>query len=83
MKNGKKFLFAIPIIMIFLFFYMQGGCTTSMTKLAMLKNAEKSPIAFTNVTVVPMDAERLVSDQTVIIEDGIIQDIGTHQCHSY
>lgn len=33
--------------------------------------------AFTNVTVLPMDSERMLSDQTVIVEDGEITAMGT------
>jgi imidazolonepropionase-like amidohydrolase/pimeloyl-ACP methyl ester carboxylesterase len=34
------------------------------------------PIAFTNVNVIPMDRERVLPNQTVLIRDGIIVDIG-------
>ena len=34
------------------------------------------PIAVTHVTVVPMDDNRLLPDQTVIIEDGLIKTLG-------
>lgn len=34
-------------------------------------------IAFTNVNVIPMDEERVLSDQTVIIRDGRISKIGS------
>jgi len=33
-------------------------------------------IAFTNVNVIPMDQERVISDQTVIVTDGRISNIG-------
>jgi imidazolonepropionase-like amidohydrolase len=38
--------------------------------------AQGSAIAFTNVTLVPMDSERLVPGQTVVVSDGRIQAIG-------
>ena len=36
----------------------------------------KGPIAFVNVTVIPMDEERLVQGQTVIVKDGAITQMG-------
>jgi imidazolonepropionase-like amidohydrolase len=33
-------------------------------------------IAITNVNIIPMDTERVIEDQTVIIENGIIKEIG-------
>ena len=41
-----------------------------------LAQTAPSPIAFVNVTVVPMDRERLIPGQTVIVSDGRIQAIG-------
>lgn len=42
-----------------------------------LVSAEPSqPIAFVNVTVVPMDRERVLTYQTVVVEDGVISAIG-------
>ena len=41
--------------------------------------AQSTPIAITNVTVLPMDAERTLSDQTVIIRDGRIVSVGPSQ----
>ena len=32
--------------------------------------------AFTNVTVIPMDGERVLPDQTVIVVDGVITEVG-------
>ena len=40
-------------------------------------NATKAPItAFVNVNVVPMDRERVIEKQTVIVRDGRIAEIG-------
>ncbi len=38
--------------------------------------AVAQPVAFTGVNVVPMDAERVLRDQTVLVEDGHIAAIG-------
>ncbi len=35
-----------------------------------------SVVAFTNVTVIPMDSERVIANQTVVVTDGIITAIG-------
>src|SRR5262249_12049055 len=38
--------------------------------------AKPRPVAFTHVNVVPMDTERLLADQTVIVDKGAIKTIG-------
>lgn len=38
--------------------------------------AQKNQTAFINVNVIPMDKERVLSDQTVVVSDGIITEIG-------
>lgn len=37
---------------------------------------QTQPVAFTNVQVIPMDRQRVLEDQTVLVSDGIIQRIG-------
>jgi len=39
-------------------------------------SAPAAPIAITNVTVLPMDGERTLADQTVIVEGGRIRSVG-------
>ena len=34
---------------------------------------ESAPVAFVNVNVVPMDRERILEDQTVVVRDGAIE----------
>ncbi len=43
---------------------------------AQLKTQEKSAVAFVNVTVIPMDKERVLENQTVIVRNGVIAEIG-------
>ncbi|HEX6059767.1 MAG TPA: amidohydrolase family protein [Gemmatimonadaceae bacterium] len=38
--------------------------------------AASSVVAFTNVNVVPMDADRVLADQTVVVRDGRIAEVG-------
>ncbi len=38
--------------------------------------AQNKPTAFTNVNVIPMDKERVLANQTVLVQDGIIVEIG-------
>ena len=38
--------------------------------------AEPGTIAFTNVNVLPMDSEGVVADQTVVVLDGVITEVG-------
>lgn len=38
--------------------------------------ANESTVAFINVNVIPMDSERILEGQTVLIENGIIKEIG-------
>ncbi|CAN5848412.1 hypothetical protein BH20ACI4_BH20ACI4_23210 [soil metagenome] len=40
------------------------------------QNISAQSVAFTNVNVVPMDKERVLQNQTVLIKDGIIAEIG-------
>ena len=37
---------------------------------------ENSPVAFVNVNVVPMDSERILENQTVIVRENVIETIG-------
>lgn len=39
-------------------------------------SAQSAPIAITNVSVLPMDSERMLRDQTVIVRDGKIVTVG-------
>ena len=41
--------------------------------------AQPKPVAIVDVTVVPMDRERLVERQTVVVQDGRITDVGPSQ----
>jgi hypothetical protein len=41
-----------------------------------LARQKPPPVAFTGVTVIPMDRERVLKNQTVIVRDGRIADIG-------
>lgn len=58
----------------------------SMTRLALILlfgflslQAQQKPIAIVDVTVVPMDRERLVEHQTVVVQDGRITALGASQ----
>src|SRR6185369_1368684 len=44
--------------------------------LATLASVSAQTVAFTNVTVIPMDRERLLANQTVVIKNGVIAEIG-------
>ena len=37
---------------------------------------QPSVAAFVNVTVIPMDGERLLSNHTVVVRDGAVADLG-------
>ena len=41
-----------------------------------IRSIESRPIAFVNVNVIPMDRERVLKDQTVVIRNGVISEIG-------
>src|SRR4029079_18933085 len=38
--------------------------------------ASAQTVAFTNVNVIPMDRERVLANQTVVIKNGLISEIG-------
>jgi adenine deaminase len=59
-KMMKRLVFALLIIAVF--------------KISL--SAQTQTIAFTNVNVIPMDKEQVLSDQTVLVRDGWIVDIG-------
>ena len=40
------------------------------------KNSATGTVAFVNVNVIPMDKERVMRDQTVIVRDGVVSEIG-------
>ena len=46
--------------------------------LALYGSAAQSgvPLAFTNVSVVPMDSQRILADHTVIVTNGRVTDVG-------
>ncbi|MBM3145435.1 MAG: amidohydrolase family protein [Chloroflexi bacterium] len=43
-----------------------------------LKN-DNNLVAFTHVNVIPMDSERVLEDQTVIVRDGVIESLGSSE----
>jgi hypothetical protein len=43
---------------------------------AIAQNAGKQVTAFVNVNVIPMDRERVLKDQTVVVRDGRIAELG-------
>ena len=57
-------------ISIFLFLFLLAG------EIAPAQTNKASTIAFVNVNVIPMDHERVLRNQTVIVRNGIISDIG-------
>jgi imidazolonepropionase-like amidohydrolase len=60
----------VILIPILIFALISSGCTSSQrTKAANI-------FAFVNVALVPMDSERVLENQTVIIRDGLITEIG-------
>lgn len=45
--------------------------------IALAQMGDKSTLAFTHVTVIPMDEERILPDQTVVVNEGRIMAIGS------
>jgi imidazolonepropionase-like amidohydrolase len=43
---------------------------------AALASVSAQTVAFTNVSVIPMDRERVLANQTVVIKKGLIAEIG-------
>ncbi|HSB12441.1 MAG TPA: amidohydrolase family protein [Blastocatellia bacterium] len=69
---------ALPVA----FLYFAGDTQNSATGPAMSEEAkqlqakQKQVVAFINVNVVPMDSERVLTAQTVIVKDGLISALG-------
>ncbi len=65
----------------FLFLLVAVGCnsqatqTTTEIDVPEFPGGESLPVAFVGVTVIPMDSERVLEDQTVIVQDGIVAQI--------
>lgn len=89
LKNitGNKFLFyflcgsrVISIAIVVGCFLACGSITNSQrlktNESLIKKTVSGQPIAFVNVNVIPMDAERLLRNQTVIVQDGKISAVG-------
>lgn len=54
------------------FLFLPAGCSGQMAEV-------QGVTAFTNVNVVPMDSPRVLEEQTVIIKDGVIFEIGSSE----
>ncbi len=58
---------SIPLLVLLIFAFSYAGAAQSQ---------KSQPVAFIGVNVVPMDRERIIENQTVIIRDGRIAEIG-------
>ena len=69
---------ALPIV--FLYFAVDSSDSTAATQSSVeqrqLEAKQKQTVAFFNVNVIPMDQERVIADQTVLIKDGLIAALG-------
>jgi hypothetical protein len=73
---GTKILFGMTLIAMPLAALAFGpGAGPTNTEPAQ-QAAEQGTVAFTNVNVVPMDSERVLEDQVVVVEDGLITAVG-------
>ena len=72
MKNVLLLMFVLTLLL--------GGCDGSyIKKVSSEFNQQNKIVAFVGVYVVPMDSEDILNDQTVIVRDGIIKQIGDSQ----
>lgn len=68
------------ILPMFVLALLSGGCDVSyIKKVSSALNLQNTIVAFVGVHIVPMDSERILNDQTVIVRDGIIETIGDRQ----
>jgi Amidohydrolase family len=69
---------ALPIV--FLYFAADSADSTAATQSSVeqrqLEAKQKQTVAFVNVNVIPMDQERVITGQTVLIKDGLIAAFG-------
>lgn len=56
---------------------VEGKASTGIPAAAEMIVSSDQPVAFINVQVIPMDKERVLKDQTVIVRDGKIEAIGS------
>src|SRR5215471_1970220 len=52
------------------------GATQSSPEQKQLEARQKQTVAFVNVNVIPMDEERVIAGQTVLVKDGLIAALG-------
>jgi imidazolonepropionase-like amidohydrolase len=73
---GTKFVFGMMLIALPLLAlaFGPGSGPTNMEPAQQV--AEQGTIAFTNVNVVPMDSERVLEDQVVVVKEGLITAVG-------
>ncbi|HKA20396.1 MAG TPA: amidohydrolase family protein [Blastocatellia bacterium] len=69
---------ALPIA--FLYFASESPNPSAATRLSaeqkQLEAKQKQIVAFVNVSVIPMDEERIIAGQTVLVKDGLIAAVG-------
>jgi imidazolonepropionase-like amidohydrolase len=70
---------ALPIA--FLYFASESPNPSAATQLSaeqkQLEAKQKQTVAFVNVNVIPMDEERVIAGQTVLVKDGLIAAVGS------
>ena len=52
-------------------------CALTVASSAAAQTPRPGTVAFTNVTVIPMDRERTLANQTVVVRDGLITQVGS------
>jgi len=82
MKNFlSKFLIGLLLVVGLALLYLTNTGILSSDKLYIFEFSSESPavnplVAFVNVNVVPMDRERVLENQTVLVRDGVVETIG-------
>ena len=80
-KNLRLFFSGLLLVVGLGLFYLTNKGVLSFEKAAIFQissklPAENPPVAIAQVNLVPMDKERIIKNQTIIVRDGLIETIG-------
>ena len=76
MNRPKIFILVLAAVLLWLPLFYSGAEQTSVKSLFGAKMSQNPRTAFINVNVIPMDAEKVIENQTVLIDEGKISAIG-------
>ena len=77
MKTGTAILLGVVVVSGSMLAASRAPVTPDLSSVLAAAQSAPEAVAFTNVNVVPMDSERVLRDQTVLVEQGRIRRLGS------